>query len=271
MEDIVYVPTCNLSEVVHASWLASMGFQGSIDLYEAAVNDLSQALLQSTKSYAFNRGRYHGSGPSAQKLASRVARGQSSCPQNVARMVTDAVMGTPMQAQQPKEKEQVARSVKQKKPITIQTEESNATHRLDYIFVEPPQNQRAQGMENEDTTDDNNIHVCERQVHKTMWAIRRIPKGSRVQCQGWLGNGRGKCQKNIPNRGGGAVAPSFWGVRVWGDVHGHTCGHQGSKAQFMWFCPDNVDHTWQTTSSITHAPARIPIVWPVEEGTNIIH
>ena len=39
----------------------------------------------------------------------------------------------------------------------------------------------------------------------------------------------------------------------------------------MWFCPDNVDHTWQTTSSITHAPARIPIVWPVEEGTNIIH
>ena len=115
VEDIVYVPTCNLSEVVHASWFASMGFQGSIDRYEAAVNDLYQALLQSTKSYAFNRGRYHGSGPSAQKLASRVARGQSSCPQNVARMVTDAVMGTPMQAQQPKEKEQVAKSVKQKK------------------------------------------------------------------------------------------------------------------------------------------------------------
>ena len=105
VEDIVYVPTCNLSEVVHASWLASMGFQGSIDLYEAAINDLSQALLQSTKSYAFNRGRYHGSGPSAQKLASRVAREQSSCPQNVARMVTDTVMGTPMQAQQPKEKD----------------------------------------------------------------------------------------------------------------------------------------------------------------------
>ena len=39
----------------------------------------------------------------------------------------------------------------------------------------------------------------------------------------------------------------------------------------MWFCPDNVDHTWKTTSSILHALARIPIVWPVEEGTNIIH
>ena len=39
----------------------------------------------------------------------------------------------------------------------------------------------------------------------------------------------------------------------------------------MWFCLDIVDHTWQTTSSITHALARIPIVWLVEEGTNIIH
>ena len=112
VEDIVYVPTCNLSEVVHASWLASMGFQGSIDLYKIAINDLSQALLQSTKSYAFNRDRYHGSGPPTQKLASRVARGQSSCPQNVAKMVIDTIMGTPMQAQQPKEKEQVAKSVK---------------------------------------------------------------------------------------------------------------------------------------------------------------
>ena len=75
VEDIVYVPTCNLLEVVYASWLASMGFQGSIDLYEATVNDLSQALLQSTKSYAFNKGRYHGSRRLAQKLASRVTRG----------------------------------------------------------------------------------------------------------------------------------------------------------------------------------------------------
>ena len=37
----------------------------------------------------------------------------------------------------------------------------------------------------------------------------------------------------------------------------------------MWFCPDSVDHTWQVTSSITQAPARVPQVWPVEEGTNI--
>ena len=39
----------------------------------------------------------------------------------------------------------------------------------------------------------------------------------------------------------------------------------------MWFCPGNVDQTWQTTSSITHASTRVPLVWPVKEGTNITH
>ena len=172
VEDIAYVPTYNLSKVVHASWLAGVGFKGTIDLYEAAVTDLSQALLQSTKSYAFNRGRYHGSGPSAQKLASRVAKGQSPSPQNVAKIVLDSVMGTPMQASQPKEKEQVAKSVKRKKATQIHVEENNATHRPDYVFVDPEQNQRTQAKENEDTMDDNNLNVWERQIHKTMWAIR---------------------------------------------------------------------------------------------------
>ena len=39
--------------------------------------------------------------------------------------------------------------------------------------------------------------------------------------------------------------------------------------QFMWFCPDSVDHTWQVTTSITQAPARVPQVWLVKEGTNL--
>ena len=39
--------------------------------------------------------------------------------------------------------------------------------------------------------------------------------------------------------------------------------------QYMWFCLDSVDHTWQVTTSITQAPARVPQIWPVEEGTNL--
>ena len=62
IEDITYVPTCNLAEVVHDSWLARKGFQGTMNLYEASMIDLLQALLQSAKAYAFLKGRYHGCG-----------------------------------------------------------------------------------------------------------------------------------------------------------------------------------------------------------------
>ena len=37
----------------------------------------------------------------------------------------------------------------------------------------------------------------------------------------------------------------------------------------MWFCLDSVDHTWQVTTSITQAPARVPQIWPIKEGTNL--
>ena len=72
VKDKSKVPTCNLAEVVHASWLAGKGFQGSMKLYEASVSDIAQALLQIEKSYAFTKGRYHGSGPFAEKLANRI-------------------------------------------------------------------------------------------------------------------------------------------------------------------------------------------------------
>ena len=68
-----------------------------MNLYEASVTDISQALLQSAKSYAFTKGRYHGSGPSAEKLANRINKGQTILPQNVGKMVADVVFQTPMQ------------------------------------------------------------------------------------------------------------------------------------------------------------------------------
>ena len=233
MEDIGNVPTCNLAEVVNASWLASKGFQGTMNLYEASVTDLSHALLQSAKAYAFSNCRYHGCGPSTKKLASRVRKGQANSPQNVGRMVSEAVLGTPMQKGKEKHTENVAKSIKRKKAGQVSLEENNATHRPDYVFEEVQHRQQRQRQDEDDSTIDNSNIIMERKIHKTMWAIRQIPKGSRVQCQGWLGSGSGKCQKNIPNRGGGGIAPSFWGIRVWGDVHGNTCGHQGSKMQFM--------------------------------------
>ena len=37
----------------------------------------------------------------------------------------------------------------------------------------------------------------------------------------------------------------------------------------MWFCNDNIDHTWQICNTITHSPLRVPEIWHVEMGTNL--
>ena len=37
----------------------------------------------------------------------------------------------------------------------------------------------------------------------------------------------------------------------------------------MWFYNDNIDHTWQICNTITHCPIRVPVIWPVEKGTNL--
>ncbi|MCO5581422.1 hypothetical protein L7F22_035306 [Adiantum nelumboides] len=112
--------------------------------------------------------------------------------------------------------------------------------------------------------------IEETDIHKTMWAICHIPKGIRVQCQGWLGSRESKCKKNIKNTGAGAVAPSLWGVRTW--ERGNETAHNGrSKAQYMWFCNNSVDHTWRLCNSINQCPARVPSSWPLERGTNLMY
>ena len=170
---------------MHASWLEGKGFQGSINLYEADVTDLSQALLQSIKAYAFTKGRYDGCGPSsAEKLASRVNKGQTISPQNVGKFVSNSILGTPMQNAKEKVKEHVARSVKRKKPTHINAEENNATHRPDYVFEEMQQRKQREQLNEDNVMNENMTVVLERQIHKMMWAICRTPKGNRVQCQG---------------------------------------------------------------------------------------
>ena len=82
-----------------------------------------------------------------------------------------------------------------------------------------------------------------------------------------LGQSKRQVQKNIRNSELGLVAPSFWETRTWENCSSTTT--QGTKAQFMWFCNDSVDHTWQLCNTITHYPAKVPDTWPVERGKNL--
>ena len=127
------------------------------------MTDISQALLQSAKSYAFTKGRYHGSGPSAEKLANRINKGQTILPQNVGKMVADVVFQTPMQKHKEKKFDNVAKSVKRKKPTQVYSKEINATHRPDYVFEEVHQRQpRQRHFEDEDSNGNRNANCGEK-------------------------------------------------------------------------------------------------------------
>ena len=72
-----FLPTTNLAESKHACWLANEVNKHILNLYDAFVLDLANALLQSAKMLAFVEGKYKGVGPSAEKLARRVAQGKA--------------------------------------------------------------------------------------------------------------------------------------------------------------------------------------------------
>ena len=264
MQDIAFVPTTNLSESKHASWLASVGNKQMLNVYDACVSDLANALLQSAKMLSYVDGKYKGTGPSAEKLAKRVTSGGQT-PARVNSEIENTIHGTPMYRRQHIEGDNVTVSKKRKSIGIILEEEVNASHRPEYVTHNQPR--KKSQIPREETEPEEDLLIDETELHKSMWAIRRIPKGSRVQCQGYLGNHSGKCKKNIKNTGIGTVAPSFWGIRTWENCT--TNAGRGTKAQFMWFCNDNIDHTWQICNTITHSPLRVPVIWPVDKGTNL--
>ena len=95
-EDQAQTPRTNLAESMHGSWLAGEGYKEKITLYDACISDMANALLQSAKQYAYQMGKHKGERPSLSKLMERAASRTTPTPPQVARIVQEAVAGTPM-------------------------------------------------------------------------------------------------------------------------------------------------------------------------------
>ena len=74
--DEAEVPTTNLSEVVHSVWQRVDNYNTKLTIYEAAVGDLANAILQSAREKSFLAGQYIGKGPTVQNLLERVRSGR---------------------------------------------------------------------------------------------------------------------------------------------------------------------------------------------------
>ena len=66
-----------------------------LNVYDACLSDLANALLQSAKMLAFIEGKYKGTGPSAEKLARRLASGKHT-PTRVISEIEETIQGTPL-------------------------------------------------------------------------------------------------------------------------------------------------------------------------------
>jgi hypothetical protein len=73
LEEMVDMPSCNLSETTHNKWLQQSGNRGN-DLFAATCDDKIRPVMQMTNYRAYLKGKASGTGPSKQELKLRAAR-----------------------------------------------------------------------------------------------------------------------------------------------------------------------------------------------------
>lgn len=276
VEDLARTPRTNLAESVHGSWLAGEGQRKQISLYDAAVTDLANAILQTTKQISFNEGRHIGRGPSLQDLVDRVFCRANTTPQPrfVNRVVQHAVTGTNMD-QNPQMHGDSTTFRRKRNPVDVEGVNDYDSHRPEYTthtrkhsvrgerrrvtVQEEPEIIGAAQQNEVETAAQNGKSVVERNVNDALWAIRRLPPRSNVRCMGWL-EGKGRCIQKMAGGEKGKPAPCFFGMLQY---------NAWKKGQFMYFCSNNVQHTWNPYRSIQAIPGMAPGTWPIVTGTHL--
>ena len=276
------IPNINLSESVHASWLAGEGGKRKITLYDACVTDVINSYIQCAKRLGYMTGRYLGSGPSMDNFLQRIAIDKTPSPAMVAKAMHSAVAGTSLYEEPVMQGD---RETIQRKKRCLQ--ETNASHRPGYVMQSRQRAKRGRprkihfpDIDNatnvqiiEDSTDEEttinadfverNIpandsqDILETDVKKEQWALRRTPIQCQRKCFGMVG--RKGCSNILVSRDVGLVAPSFWSERVYQDK---------TIAQMLWFCNNDVLHTQKSKKQVKQSPLP-PSIWPVNIGTNI--
>ncbi|MCO5564140.1 hypothetical protein L7F22_017796, partial [Adiantum nelumboides] len=144
----------------------------------------------------------------------------------------------------------------------------NDSHRPEYVTTTVNKSRK---ITTHDSLKTPELQVKERDVARTLWAIRRTEIGSKGTCFGFLSDTKARCGQLINKDGAksniGRPAPSFWGRRSFPSV---ARGNGGIREGFIWFCATSVTQSWNVdTTWIIAPPGHAPGVWPVERGTNL--
>lgn len=267
------IPRTNLAESIHGSWLAAAGSAKYVEMYSACINDLSNSVLQTARYTSFHKGQYVGRGPNLDTLKRRTESHESKTYSAKAFVdLTNDVANEIGIDGNACINDGDDETIRRRRPQSLQTPIlPSDSHRPEFMYSnkrrhsapmkEPQLQAGVTGKRTEDTEEDL-FSAFEYTIHDTDWAIRRAPKGSQVRCQGYLGRNLGKCNKLINERGRletkGVPAPS---------VYCRIKTPHGLHPQMVWFCGDNVIHTWKPSNIVEGLAMPAPNTWKIASGT----
>lgn len=254
------IPTTNLSESIHASWLSGEGGAHKISLFDACVTDVVNAYMQCAKYLGYETGRFVGTGPDMDTLIQRVNSRRTPSTSVISGIIHRAVSGTPLF------EEPILHGDKE----TVQRKRGGAaslsSHKPGYVIHSVQRKQRGRRHINFEQTEVNlqddalpsPKQIIEQDISKSKWAIRRMPIHSKRKCMGCIDCK--KCPLSIESRSPGEVAPCFWSFRE----------YNGKQIpQWMWFCNTDVKHSWNVCNQVPIVP-QLPSIWPIGMGTNLM-
>ena len=261
------MPSCNLAETVHNRWLQQSGNQ-MMCLYEATVDDLIRAFMQTTNYRTYLKRGRSGKGPDKAELRLRVA--QRSGDAEVIAKVLSSFPGAEDLITKPRGLEGAEIFGSSKRKLDLPPGSHSDSHRQDKVnFSIPRMNTRSTKACIEEALSDP-VHavqhttcVLKTDCDTSKWHIARLPARSGRRCQALQANTNAKCDTRVARGSHGTPAPTYFGKKR--DYH-----TKKSVEVDFWFCVDDIKRCVSGNKKpwVLDWPA-IPRTWPVKLGTNL--
>jgi hypothetical protein len=217
LEEMVDMPSCNLSETAHNKWLQKSGNRGN-DLFAATCDNKIRAVMQMTNYRAYLKGKASGTGPSKQELKLRAAK-HSGNPKKIEEALSQLPGVEVATTQIPHlEGEEIFGSMKRK--LDLPPGDDGDSHRLDKVNFLHPQVQtmsrtahtEVAGASVAGADKDELLHATtalKSNCDMSQWHIARISHKSSCKCHAQQVATNVKCSARIAKGSKGTPTPTY--------------------------------------------------------------
>ena len=237
-------------------------------VYEATVDDLIRAFMQTTNYRTYLKGGRSGKGPDKAELKLRAAQ-KSGDPEMIAKVV-NSYPGAEDLITKPRGLEGAEIFGSTKRKLDLPPGSDHDSHRQDKVnFSIPRMSTRSTKARIEEALSDpahgvqHTTCVLETDCDPSKWHIARLPARSARRCQALQAHTNAKCDTRVARGPRGTPAPTYSGDKK--DYH----TKKRVQTDF-WFCADDINRcvSGNRKAWVLDWPA-LPSTWPVKMGTNL--